>query len=59
MVGGDVAYDDGMVDCYYSWDTFLSLFDELSKANNRLIPLMTAVGNHDVGYNSLAKVNNF
>jgi hypothetical protein len=23
IIGGDVAYDDGLATCYYSWDTFL------------------------------------
>lgn len=26
IVGGDVAYDDAMPDCYYSWDNFYEIF---------------------------------
>ena len=48
IIGGDVAYDDGMNTCYYSWDTFFSMFDDLTRQKNRLIPIMTSVGNHDV-----------
>lgn len=48
MIGGDVAYDDAMSTCYYSWDTFLSMFDNLNNKLGRLIPMITAVGNHDV-----------
>ena len=29
IIGGDVAYDDAMNSCYYSWDTFFSLFDNI------------------------------
>ncbi len=28
MIGGDIAYDDGMSTCYYSWDTFLGMFED-------------------------------
>jgi hypothetical protein len=49
MIGGDVAYDDAMLTCYYSWDTFFSMFDQLTISNNhRLIPIITSIGNHDV-----------
>ena len=26
ILGGDIAYDNGMRICYYTWDTFLDLF---------------------------------
>ena len=27
LIGGDVAYDSGMKECYYSWDKFYETFD--------------------------------
>ena len=26
IIGGDIAYDDGMRKCFYSWDNFYSMF---------------------------------
>lgn len=49
LVGGDIVYDNGDFNCYYCWDYYLSLFDDLNKNSGRLIPLVLAVGNHDVG----------
>lgn len=54
IIGGDNTYDDGMRTCYYSWDNFYNLFDELNNKLNRLVPLVMSVGNHDVGFDSLA-----
>ena len=28
IVGGDVAYDDAMDTCYYSWDTYFWMFEK-------------------------------
>ncbi len=30
ILGGDISYDDGMRNCYYSWDNFYNLFDDLN-----------------------------
>lgn len=27
IIGGDIAYDDAMRSCYYSWDTVYALFE--------------------------------
>jgi hypothetical protein len=56
IIGGDVVYDDGMKNCYYSWDTFYDLFDILNNKLNRIVPMIMTIGNHDVGYNALANV---
>ncbi len=29
VIGGDVAYDDGMRTCYYSWDNFYDMFEKV------------------------------
>jgi hypothetical protein len=42
--------------CYYSWDNFYAIFDQLNTKLNRLVPLIMSVGNHDVGFDSMATV---
>ena len=49
LVGGDIVYDNGDFSCYYCWDYYLSQFDELNKKLGKLIPLILAIGNHDIG----------
>lgn len=46
-----------MQSCFYSWDNFYDIFDGLNKNLTRLVPLVMSVGNHDVGFDALAKVN--
>lgn len=53
MIGGDIAYDNNMPECYQAWDYILlrlphNYFDE-SSSTTRVIPLVFAAGNHDVG----------
>ncbi len=56
IIGGDNTYDDGMRTCWYSWDNFYALFDDLNKKLGRLVPIIMSVGNHDVGFDSMATV---
>ena len=48
VIGGDVVYDNGINSCFHSWDQFLDRFQSIFLAQNRLIPLILSVGNHDV-----------
>jgi hypothetical protein len=58
VVGGDVAYDDGLRACYLSWDTWFDMFEsELFAPLGRIVPFIIGFGNHDVGYNSLQNVH--
>jgi len=58
IVGGDFAYDDGEPYCYHTLDQTLKMFqDTINESLKRLVPLIVSVGNHDVGWNSMAKVN--
>lgn len=58
IIGGDIAYDDGMKNCFYSWDNFYQIFEEeLNGKLNRLVPMIMTVGNHDVGFDALATVD--
>jgi hypothetical protein len=56
VVGGDIAYDDAMPSCYYSWDTFYQIFEGLNNKLGRIVPLVLTIGNHDVGFDALATV---
>ena len=57
LMGGDIAYDDGMSTCFNSWDNFYDIFDDLNSKLNRIIPMILTVGNHDVGFDALATVD--
>jgi hypothetical protein len=55
MVGGDIAYTNGFAECYEMWDSWIGMWSRVMKgAGGRMIPLMQAVGNHDVGANALS-----
>jgi len=56
MVGGDLAYDNGLRACYYSWDLFLWMFESLNDKMGRVVPLMFSIGNHDLGFNAMQDV---
>lgn len=56
VIGGDLAYDDGMRTCYYSWDNFYDILEKVNKKLNRLVPIILTIGNHDVGFDSMADV---
>lgn len=52
MVGGDLAYDNALCSCAYTWDHYLDQFEALNSKVGRLVPLVFAAGNHDVGLDS-------
>jgi hypothetical protein len=50
VVAGDVSYSNGMRSCYQRWDDWLALWHQHMKtAEGYLMPLLTSIGNHDVG----------
>lgn len=54
LLGGDIAYDDGVLGNYTKWDTWLKYYTEnMITPEGHLIPLIMAIGNHEVsgGYN--------
>jgi len=53
VLGGDLAYDNGMCTCYFSWDFFLKDLDHLNKQLGRLVPVIYAIGNHDAGLDEI------
>ena len=47
-----MAYDNNIIDCYWTWDLLLDQLYQLSQINNRIIPIVMTIGNHDIGYNA-------
>jgi len=54
LMGGDIAYDNGMTTCWPVWDDWLLRWDGAMRSAKRLVPLIFAVGNHDVGVEAVA-----
>ena len=57
FIGGDVAYDDNMHSCMFVWDYYLGLYGSLTTSLGYMMPIVLAVGNHDVGLNELSGIN--
>lgn len=58
MIGGDFAYDDGEAACYWAVDDLLTIMNtKINQVLNRLVPMVIAVGNHDIGYSNFATQN--
>ena len=51
FMGGDIAYDDNMPACAYTWDSFLGMYGKITATIGYLMPIVCTVGNHDVGLN--------
>lgn len=56
VVGGDVAYDNGMASCWCVWEDWLDRWDDAMVRARQLVPLVLAVGNHDVGVEAIENV---
>jgi hypothetical protein len=49
VIGGDIAYVNGLLGGYVTWDAWLKNWDELMvTTDGRMIPIVTAIGNHEV-----------
>jgi len=49
---GDLAYDNAIPSCYACWDSWLSSWAEtMVTTDGHMIPVLTTIGNHDVGSN--------
>lgn len=57
FIGGDIAYDDNMPACAYTWDYYLKLYGSLTSTIGYMMPLVLTVGNHDVGLNEMPGIN--
>jgi len=49
-VGGDIAYDNDLRQCYYAYDLFIKQFEDTFGKVGYMVPIILSVGNHDVGY---------
>ena len=48
LIGGDIAYANGLLGNFALWDTWLKNWDELMvTSDGRSIPIVTAIGNHE------------
>ena len=47
----DIAYDNNIPACSYTWDYFLNMYGEITATLGYMMPIVTTVGNHDVGLN--------
>jgi len=52
VIGGDLAYEDGLAEYAWRWHRMFASFHEHMRApDGRLIPMVVAIGNHEVqGY---------
>ena len=57
FIGGDVAYDDNMPACMFTWDYYLGMYGSISSTLGYMMPIVLGVGNHDVGLNELPGIN--
>ena len=56
IVGGDIAYEEGKLSLWTWWDEWLDMWSQNFRApDGRLLPLVFAIGNHDVRGNWEAK----
>uniref|UniRef100_A0A6B2L8A7 Purple acid phosphatase N-terminal domain-containing protein n=1 Tax=Arcella intermedia TaxID=1963864 RepID=A0A6B2L8A7_9EUKA len=55
VLGGDIAYANGLPGCYQRWDDLMWMFqNSLVTADGRSIPLIVSIGNHEAGFVYLA-----
>ena len=56
VIGGDIAYDNNLGECYNVWDMMLARLPHQypEQRGVRLIPVIYGVGNHDLGKRSLS-----
>ena len=57
FIGGDVAYDNNIPACSYTWDFFIGMIEQISNEVGYIVPLALALGNHDAGLNELPGIN--
>ncbi len=57
FMGGDIAYDNNIPACSYTWDYFLNMYGQITATLGYMMPIVTTVGNHDAGLNELSGIN--
>ena len=56
-MGGDIAYDNNMPACSFTWDYFLGMYGQITATLGYMMPIVVSVGNHDAGLNELPGIN--
>lgn len=60
FIGGDHAYENSQASLYWKWLRYLEMFtNRVRGSDGRLIPVVVAVGNHEVLYNYAASHPDF
>ena len=59
VIGGDIAYANDIPSCIDVWDSWLTTYEKVMRTSlgNYSIPMITTVGNHDVGSNAGSNAN--
>jgi hypothetical protein len=58
IIGGDISYANDLIACIDVWDEWLSIYEKVMVTKKGAhIPMITTVGNHDVGSNAGSKSN--
>ena len=52
LIGGDISYDNNLIDCAWTMDYVFRQYASLTNTLDRLVPLILAIGNHDIGLNA-------
>jgi Calcineurin-like phosphoesterase len=52
FIGGDIAYDNDLRSCYYTYDKILEQIEMIYTDIGHMIPIILAIGNHDVGFDA-------
>lgn len=52
FMGGDIPYDNNIIDCYWTWDVLMKELEAVNRECGRLVPIVMALGNHDIGFNA-------
>ena len=48
IIGGDIAYENGLLGDYRTWDRWLRNWDQnMVTTDGRMVPIVTAIGNHE------------
>ena len=47
FMGGDIAYDNNVAACSYTWDYFLGMYGQITATLGYMMPIVVSVGNHD------------
>jgi len=62
VIGGDIAYTNGLCSCYDRWDNWFTLLEKkMITPEGNMIPIIPTIGNHDSGgfFRSISEINDY